>query len=135
MSNEIKALEENGTWEITSLPPSKQPIGYKWVFRIKYNADGTVDKYKARLVAKGFSQKEGIDYTETFAPMANMTTVRTILALASVSNWHIHLLDINNAFLHGDLNEEVYISLPSGYNKSSLPNVVWRLKKSLYGLK
>ncbi|GJS22554.1 uncharacterized mitochondrial protein-like protein [Tanacetum coccineum] len=103
MHKKIDALEANNTWEITTLPPFKTPIGYKWVFRIKYNADGTVEMYKARLVAKGHTQKEGIDYTETFAPVAKMVTVRTIFVLASTSNWHIHKLDINNAFLHDDI--------------------------------
>ncbi|GKA28877.1 retrovirus-related pol polyprotein from transposon TNT 1-94 [Tanacetum coccineum] len=126
MQKELAALEANNTWEITTLPPLKTPIGYNWVFRIKYNANGTGERYKARLVAKGFNQKEGIaiDYTETFSPVAKMVNVRTILVLASTSNWHIHQLDINNAFLHGDLQEEVYMALPSGYNKSYLPNSV-----------
>ncbi|GJT31280.1 retrovirus-related pol polyprotein from transposon TNT 1-94 [Tanacetum coccineum] len=123
MQKELVALEANNTWEITLLPPFKTPIGYKWVFRIKYNANGTVERYKARLVAKGFNQNEGIDYTETFAPVAKMVTVRTILVLYSTLNWHIHQLDINNAFLHGDLQEEVYMTLPSGYSKSHPPNL------------
>ncbi|GJW11895.1 retrovirus-related pol polyprotein from transposon TNT 1-94 [Tanacetum coccineum] len=135
MENEIKALEANKTWELAFLPSPKQPIKCKWVFRIKYNANGTVERYKARLVAKGCSQTEGIDFIETFAPVAKMVTVRTILALAYVSNWHVHQLDINNAFLHGDLNDEVYMTLPSGYTKVCPPNTVCRLKKSLYGLK
>ncbi|GJZ61742.1 retrovirus-related pol polyprotein from transposon RE1, partial [Tanacetum coccineum] len=134
-AKEINAFEANNTWEITTLPLSKKPIGYKWVFRIKYNASETVERYKARVVAKGFNQKESIDHIETFTPMAKMVTVKTILVLASTSNWHIHQLDINNAFLHGDLHEEVYIAMPTGYNKPHPPNVVCRLKKSLYGLK
>ncbi|GJV14984.1 retrovirus-related pol polyprotein from transposon RE1 [Tanacetum coccineum] len=124
MSKELAALESNNTWELTLLPPNKQAIGSKWVYRIKYKVDGSVERYKARLVAKGFNQKEGVDYTETFASVAKMVTVRTILTMETTSNWHIHLLDINNAFLHGDLDEEVYMTLPSGYNKIVFPNAV-----------
>ncbi|GKA39421.1 uncharacterized mitochondrial protein-like protein [Tanacetum coccineum] len=105
------------------LPPNKQAIGLKWVYKIKYKANGAVERYKAILVAKGFRQKERIDYTETFAPEAKMVTVRTSLVLTTTSNWHIHQLDINNAFFHGDLNEEVYMSLASGYNKKGMVNV------------
>ncbi|GJT76414.1 reverse transcriptase domain-containing protein [Tanacetum coccineum] len=135
MNKELDALESNNTWELTLLPPNKQAIGSKWVYKIKYKSDGSVERYKGRLVAKGFNQKEGVDYTKNFAPVAKMVTVRTILTMATISNWHIHQLDINNAFLHRDLDEEVYMTLPSGYNKKVFPNTVCKLKKSLYGLK
>ncbi|GKB08575.1 RmlC-like cupins superfamily protein [Tanacetum coccineum] len=135
INNEISALESNHTWELTTLPPFKHPIGYKWVYRIKYNANGSVDKYKARLVAKGFNQNEGINYTKTFAPVGKMVIVRIVLEISSINNWFVHQLDVNNAFLYGDLNEEVYMAVPSGYKKSLPPNIVCILKKSLYGLK
>ncbi|GJW05123.1 retrovirus-related pol polyprotein from transposon TNT 1-94 [Tanacetum coccineum] len=106
MSLELQALEANKTWTITSLPPGKIPIGHKWVYRIKCKADGTLDKYKERLVAKGFTQKEGIDYYDTFALVAKMVTIRAMLAIAINNNWYIAQLDVNNVFLHGDLTEE-----------------------------
>ncbi|GJZ67473.1 retrovirus-related pol polyprotein from transposon TNT 1-94 [Tanacetum coccineum] len=135
MQKEIQALENNNTWDLTSLPANKSPIGCKWVFRIKYLVDGTIERFKARLVAKGFTQTKGVDYKESFAPVAKMVTLRAILALEVHKNWSIQQLDINNAFLHMDLHEEVYMSLPQGYSKSLPPGIVCKLKKSLYGLK
>ncbi|KAF5447406.1 hypothetical protein F2P56_032960, partial [Juglans regia] len=121
MLNEIKALELNKTWELAILPPNKIAIGCKWVYRVKFKADGTIDRYKARLVAKGYTQQEGLDYFDTFSPVAKMTTVRTLLSIAAIKNWHLHQLDVNNAFLHGDLNEEVYMQLPPGYSSPTDP--------------
>lgn len=138
MQEEINALEANNTWEITSLPSGKQTVGCKWIFRIKYKSDGTLDRYKARLVAKGFTQTYGLDFFQTFAPVAKMTSVRMILALAAIQKWELHQLDINNAFLNGELHEEVYMTIPPGIPlpadfKGSHP--VCRLIKSLYGLR
>ncbi|GKA45943.1 retrovirus-related pol polyprotein from transposon TNT 1-94 [Tanacetum coccineum] len=116
MQKELQALEANKTWELTLIPPHKVPICCKWVYRIKFHADGFIERYKARLVAKGFNQKEGIDYIEIFAPVAKMVSVRALLVVATTNNWIIEQLDINNAFLHGDLNEEVYMTLPLAYN-------------------
>ena len=109
MADEIATSESNQTWTITSLPPHKKAIGYKWVYRVKYKADGTVERYKARLVAKRFTQQEGLDFTKTFFTVAKMTSVKTLLAIAVVRGWHLIQLDVNNAFLHGDLHEEVYM--------------------------
>lgn len=134
MKNEIQALEKNGTWTMETLPPGKRALGSQWVYRIKYNSDGSVERLKSRLVVLGNHQKEGIDYTETFAPVAKMVTVRAFLAIAASKNWELHQMDVHNAFLHGDLDEEVYIKLPPGFESSS-PNKVCRLRKSLYGLK
>ncbi|KAL0423503.1 UNVERIFIED_CONTAM: Retrovirus-related Pol polyprotein from transposon RE2 [Sesamum radiatum] len=133
MQVEINALEANQTWEITPLPPDKMPIGCRWVFKLKLKADGSIDRYKARLVAKGYNQIEGIDYNESFSPVAKSVTVRLFFAIAAASNWHIHQMDVNNAFLHGYLEEEIYMSPPDGYCLP--PGHVCRLKRSLYGLK
>eukprot|EP00253_Pinus_taeda_P014380 PITA_14380 len=93
----------------------KKPISYKWVYKVKYKADETLDKYRARLVARGFSQKEGIDYEETFAPTAKMSTIRLVLALAAQFNWKVHQMDVKSACLNGDLQEEVYMTQPPGF--------------------
>jgi hypothetical protein len=134
MQQEIQALHANKTWSLVPLPAHKRPIGCKWVYKIKYHPDGTIDRYKARLVAKGFSQIEGIDYRETFAPVAKLTTVRVLLSLAAMQNWHLHQLDVNNAFLNGDLYEDVYMRLPPGFGRKGETRVC-KLHKSLYGLK
>lgn len=134
MNSEIQALEDNHTWSMVPLPPGHRPIGCKWVYKIKYHADGSIERYKARLVAKGFTQREGIDYKDTFAPVAKLITVRCLLAVAAVRNWPLHQMDVQNAFLHGELSEEVYMLPPPGYHRQG-ENVVCRLHKSLYGLK
>ena len=134
MNTELRALEVNGTWSIESLPLEKRPIGCKWVYKIKRRADSTIEHYKARLVAKGFTQLEGLDFHETFAPVAKMTTIRCLLVIALHRRWELHQMDVNNAFLYGDLDEEIYMRLPPGYSFSG-SNRVCRLRKSLYGLR
>ncbi|CAH9097621.1 unnamed protein product [Cuscuta epithymum] len=134
MQSEIRALENNQTWVMEPLPPGKMALGCKWVYKIKYNSDGTVERFKARLIVFGNHQQEGIDYTETFAPVAKMVTVRLFLAVAAAKNWELHQMDVHNAFLHGDLDEVVYMKPPPGFC-SSRPGQVCRLKKSLYGLR
>ncbi|KAK9062516.1 hypothetical protein SSX86_019703 [Deinandra increscens subsp. villosa] len=134
MKREIQALEHNGTWTLEPLPEGKRTIDSKWVYKIKYKPNGEVERYKARLVAKGFTQMEGVDFHDTFAPVAKLVTVRTLLAVAVKRNWIIHQLDVNNAFLHGDLEEEVYMKIPQGFSRKEETRVC-KLKKSLYGLK
>jgi hypothetical protein len=134
MQSELAALEANHTWSLTSLPPGKKPIGCRWVYKIKRHSDGTIERFKARLVAKGYTQLEGIDYHDTFSPTAKMITVRCLLALAAAQNWSLHQLDVNNAFLHGDLHEEIYMSPPPGLRRQG-ENLVCCLHKLLYGLK
>ncbi|XP_074266172.1 uncharacterized protein LOC141588638 [Silene latifolia] len=134
MKNEIAALERNNTWTLEMLPPNKKAIASKWVYKIKYNADGSIERYKARLVVMGNRQIEGVDFQETFAPTIKMVTVRTLLTIAAAKKWVIHQMDVHNAFLHGDLNEEVYMKPPPGFNTST-DGKVCRLRKSLYGLR
>ena len=134
MRFEIDALELNKTWELVPLPPGKTALGCKWVFRIKLKAYGTLERYKARLVILGNHQVEGIDYGETFAPVAKMTTVRIFLDISAKQNYEVHQMDVHNVFLHGDLEEEVYMKLPPCFQSDS-DNRVCRLQKSLYGLR
>ncbi|GAA0153631.1 transmembrane signal receptor [Lithospermum erythrorhizon] len=117
-----------------SWPPRKKALGCKWIYKIKYHSDGTIERLKARLVNFGNHPLEGIDYNETFASVAKMVTVRTFPAVAAARNWELHWMDVHNAFLHGDLHEEFYMKLPPGLVIDH-PGMVCRLKKSLYGLR
>ncbi|CAN1141771.1 Retrovirus-related Pol polyprotein from transposon TNT 1-94 [Linum perenne] len=135
VDEEMRALQDNNTWSIVSLPEGKKSVGCKWVFTVKCNTDGSIERYKARLVARGFTQTYGLDYTETFAPVAKINSIRVLLSIAVNLNWPLHQLDIKNAFLNGTLDEEVYMTLPPGYEKTLGPGKVCRLNKSLYGLK
>jgi hypothetical protein len=135
MNEEFDALLRNGTWTLVSSSPSQNVVGCKWVFRIKRKADGNIERYKARLVAKGFHQQPGIDYDETYSPVIKPITIRTVLSLAVTAGWHIHQIDVSNAFLHGVLQEDVYMSQPPGFTHPTFPNAVCKLRKALYGLK
>lgn len=125
----------NGTWTLVRRPPGVNLIRNKWVYKIKQKQDGSIDRYKAQLVAKGFDQRDGIDYSETFSPMIKPATVRAILALAIHYDWCIRQLDVSNTFLHGNLQEDVYMEQSRGFIDSDHLEYVCKLRKSLYGLK
>ena len=135
MEEEIQMIEKNNTWELVNRPHGKDIIGVKWVYKTKLNPDGTIQKHKARLVAKGYSQQPGIDYNETFAPVAHLDTIRALIALASQKGWSIHQLDVKSAFLNGVLEEEIYVEQPQGFVSEGKERKVLRLRKALYGLK
>uniref|UniRef100_A0AAV1TII3 Reverse transcriptase Ty1/copia-type domain-containing protein n=1 Tax=Peronospora matthiolae TaxID=2874970 RepID=A0AAV1TII3_9STRA len=133
--SEFDSLQRNDTWEIVPLPKGRKAIGCRWVFRVKENQDGEVERFKARLVAKGFSQKFGVDYEETFAPVAKFTSIRVVLSMAAKYGLMLHQMDVKTAFLNGSLNEDIYMDQPDGYLDATQPDYVCKLKRSLYGLK
>jgi hypothetical protein len=133
LDSEFHSLLENKTWELVKREPGMKVIPCKWVFKIKRDADGNVSRYKCRLVAGGHRQKFGVDYDETFAPVSKATTLRVLLSVAAFRKWKVHQLDIKTAFLHGDIDAEVFMAQPEGYEEGF--NLVCRLLKCLYGLK
>ncbi|KAE8685043.1 hypothetical protein F3Y22_tig00111101pilonHSYRG00028 [Hibiscus syriacus] len=136
MQEEIEVLHKNNTWDLVPLPQGRKPIGNKWVFKIKRNGDDQVERYRARLVVKGYAQKEGIDFNEIFSPVVRLTTVRVVLAMCATLNLHLEQLDVKTTFLHGNLEEDIYMLQPEGFEEEEeKKNLVCRLNKSLYGLK
>ncbi|KAK3005199.1 hypothetical protein RJ639_016441 [Escallonia herrerae] len=135
MEEETNALLRNDTWELVPKPKDVEPVTCKWVYKVKKKADGTVNRFKARLVARGFSQHYGMDYEETFSPVAKMVTVRTIISLAAYKGWKLWQLDVKNAFLYGELDRAVFMEQPQGFVSKQFPHYVCLLKKALYGLK
>jgi histone deacetylase 1/2 len=136
MNEEYNALVQNKTWHLVpSHKGNKNIIDCKWVYKIKKNADGSIDRYKARLVAKGFKQRYGIDYEDTFSPVVKAATIRLVLSIAVSRGWSLRQLDVKNAFLHGVLEEEVYMKQPPGYEDPHTPNHICKLDKALYDLK
>ena len=135
MVEEYQSIMKNDLWEVVSRPEGKSVATSKWIYKIKHAANGSVEKYKARFVARGFSQKEGVDYDETFAHVARYTSIRAIISLASVLSWRLHQMDVKTAFLNGIIEEEVYIEQPKGFMIHEKESHVCRLKKTLYGLK
>ncbi|KAF5094301.1 hypothetical protein DV451_005044 [Geotrichum candidum] len=133
--SEIDSLMLNNTWTLVKSPPGRKAIGSKWVFKVKENVDGSIDRYKARLVAQGFSQIEGIDYNETFAPVVRYETVRLLFAISAQFQMLVHHMDVTTAFLNGDLSEEIYMKQPKGFEEKGHEDLVCKLNKSLYGLK
>lgn len=135
MQQEIDSLHRNNTWTLVPLPKGRKAIQSRWVFKVKTHADGSHDRFKARHVAKGYTQQHGVDFEETFAPVARFTSLRCIIAIAAAEDLELHLMDVDTAFLYGTLKEEIYVTQPIGFNDPAKPDHVCRLNKSLYGLK
>ena len=133
MDEEFNSLIENHTWDLDLLPSNHKLVRCKWVYRTKKAANGQVSRYKVRLVAKGFQQVHGVDYNETFALVEKMDSIKLALFIAATRGWEVHHIDVKNAFLHGDPDEEIFMEHPRGYMHNS--SMVCKLKKSLYGLK
>jgi hypothetical protein len=131
MSEEYQSIINNDVWEIVPRLKSKDVVSSKWIFKIKHVVDGSIDKYKARFISRGFSQKEGIDYKETFAPVSRYTSIRTIIALAAKMKWKLHQMDVKTTFLNGVIEEEVYIEQPQGFEVEDRKTHVCKLKKAL----
>ena len=134
MVEEMDALDKNEAWDIVELPAGRKSVGRKWLFK-KFNAQGKVEKYKARLVAKGYSQVEGIDFGEIFSLVGELTSIRFFLSIATTFDHEVEQLDVKTTFLHGDLEEEIYMKQPEGFVVKGKKELVCKLKKSLYGLK
>lgn len=135
MREECNALVRNGTWELQEPTGHENIVGCKWIFRIKRNSDGSVQRFKARLVAKGFHQQPGVDYLDTFSPVVKPTTIRVVLSLAISQGWPLQQLDVNNAFLQGHLSETVFMQQPPGFIDQDHPTFICKLRKAIYGLK
>ena len=135
MEEELNMIEKNNTWELVDRPNDRKIIGVRWVFRTKLNPDGSINKHKARLVVKGYAQVAGMDYFETYAPVARLDTIRLVFSIAAQKRWKIFQLDVKSAFLNGYLKEEIFIEQPEGFVVEGHENKVYLLKKALYGLK
>jgi hypothetical protein len=133
LDEEMKSLLENDTWELVEREPGMKVIPSKWVFKLKRDSEGRINRYKCRLVAGGHRQKYGVDFEETFAPVSKATSLRVLLSIAAYNKWKVHQLDVKTAFLHGDIDTVVYMQQPEGFETGH--NLVCRLKKCLYGLK
>ena len=135
MVKEMVALHFTGTWDLVSLPASKSPVGCHWVYTVKIGPDGQVDRLKVWLVVKGYTQIYGSDYYNTFSLVAKMTSIRLLLSMTAMRSWPLFQLDIKNAFLHGNLEDKIYMEQPPGFVAQGESGLVCRLHRSLYGLK
>jgi hypothetical protein len=135
MNEELDQIEKKNTWEMVQRPKGKIVIGSKWIFKSKLNEQGQVIRNKARLVYKGYAQIEGLDFDETFAPVARLEAIRMFLAYDCHKRFKVYEMDVKSSFLNGDLSEEVYMEQPEGFKLYNNPNLVCKPKKALYGLK
>jgi hypothetical protein len=135
MNEELDQIENNDTWELVPRPTNKNVLGSKWVYKNNMNEQGNILRSKARLVCKGYDQIEGLDFDETFAPIARLEAIRIFLAYACHKNFKVYQMDVKSAFLNGDLKEEVYMEQPEGFQLPDNPDFVCKLKRALYGLK
>ena len=131
----MASLHKNEAWDLVELSAGRKPIGSKWVFKKKTNAEGKVEKYKAQLVAKGYSQVSGIDFGDIFSPVAKVISIRLLLSVDATFDFKVEQMDVKKTFLHGDLEEYIYIKQHEGFEVKVKKEMVCRLKKSLYGLK
>ena len=135
MKDELKSMVQNEVWDLVELPEGHQKVGCKWVFKTKRDSHGNLERYKARLVSKGFTQKDGVNYKETFSPVSKKDSFRIIMALVAHYDLELHQMDVKTAFLNGNLNEEVYMDQPMGFIEKGKEHMVCKLKRSIYGLK
>jgi hypothetical protein len=135
MNDELKSMSNNDVWDLVEIPDGAKTVGCKWVYKTKHDSNGNIERFKARLVAKGFSQREGIDYNETFSPVSSKDSFRIIMALTAHYDLELHQMDVKTAFLNGDLEENVYMAQPEGFVMKDNEHLGCRLKKSIYGLK
>jgi hypothetical protein len=135
MDEEMECLDKNESWDLLEFPTRRNHIGNKWVFKKKANAKGKVEKYKARLVEKGYSQIEGIDFCENFSLVVKLTSIRFLLYVIVAFDFEVENMDVKKSFLHGDLEEEIYMKQPEGFVVKGKKELVCKLKKSLYDLK
>ena len=131
MKGEIDSLHQHNVWDLVELPEGRKPVGSKWVFKVKTNADGTTERFKARLVAQGYTQREGLDYDETFSPVVRSESVRSVISLACKEGLKLHQMDVTTAFLNGELDQEIYMRQPKGFTANGQEHLVCRLKKRL----
>ena len=134
MLDELESMKHNHVWDLAQLPQGVKPIKYRWVYKTKQDSKGKVERYKARLVAKGFTEREGVDYNETFSPVSRKDSFRTIMALTPHFDFELHQVDVKTAFLNGDLEEEVYMTQPEGFINADALDTVCKLNRSIYSL-
>jgi len=135
MKQELKSMDDNKVWDLVKLPKGSKRVGWKWVFKTKRDSKGNIERYKARLAAKGYTQKDDIGYKETFSPISKKDSLRIVMTLVAHYDLELHQMDVKTAFLNGDLEEEVYMDQPEGFVTTRKEKFVYKLKKSIYGLK